>query len=58
MIKLLIGLIILGLAFGGLVYINQPELQIKEKVCYPEIYSIQNGEVVVIEESKCMEVER
>jgi hypothetical protein len=37
---------------------NIPQETIKEKVCYPAIYSIHNGQVVEIEPSKCEFVKR
>ena len=54
--KLLIGLILCGLLLitsVGVLYYNQPEESMNETVCYPAVYSIQNGEVVEIESSKC-----
>jgi hypothetical protein len=56
------GLIVFGIALllvGGMIYLHVSQKEeIKEKVCSPAVYSVQNGEVVEVEPVKCLEVER
>jgi hypothetical protein len=51
---LLIGLM---LSVGVVSFINSPQEQVTETVCYPAVNSIQNGKVVEIQPRYCEEVE-